>query len=155
MITFRKAAIDDLEQVAHLMVRLHNPNNQKGELTYEESVQEFPYFLNKGVFFVACDLDKIVAYVHGVIRTDYVEGSEQYRDPKVGYIESLFVLPAYRKQGIAKKLCSMLEAWSFKQGARELGSDAYAKNKSSIEFHTKGLGMSKSKNIVHFIKKLK
>jgi len=146
MIAFRKATIKDKEQVAHLMTLLHD------DLPLQEALEEYDYFLEKGVFFIACDGDKIVGYVHGVIRTDYVEGSEQYRDVKVGYIESLFVLPEYHNKGIAKKLCAMLEEWSIEKGAKEFASDAYADNKDSIEFH-KAIGFTVSKPIVGFIKK--
>ena len=148
MITFRKAGIKDKEQVAYLMTLLHD------DLPLQEALEEYDYFLEKGVFFIACDGDKTIAYVYGAIRTDYVEGSEQYRDAKVGYIESLFVLPEHRKQGISRKLCGLLEEWSIENGAKEFASDAYAENKDSIEFH-KAIGFTASKSIIHFIKKLK
>jgi len=147
MIAFKKSTIKDKEQVAHLMTLLHD------DLPLQEALEEYDYFLEKGVFFIACDGDKIIAYVYGVIRTDYVEGSEQYRDAKVGYIESLFVLPEYRKQGISRKLCGLLEEWSKGQGAKEFASDAYADNTDSIEFH-QAIGFTVSKPIVGFIKKL-
>jgi len=147
-IVFRKATIEDKEMLAYMMTLLHN------DLPLQEALDEYEYFLKDGVFFVACYRNEIVAYVHGVIRTDYVEGSEQYRNPKVGYIESLFVLPKYRKQGISRKLCKMLENWSIEQGAIEFASDAYADNKDSIAFH-KAIGFEVSRPIVVFIKKLK
>jgi len=147
MIAFRKATIKDKEQVAHLMTLLHD------DLPLGEALNEYDYFLEKGVFFIACDGDKIAGYVHGVIRTDYVEGSEQYRNSKVGYIESLFVLSEYRKQGISRKLCELLEEWSIENGAKEIASDAYADNTDSIEFH-KAIGFTVNKPIVGFIKKL-
>ena len=140
--------IKDKEHIAHLMTLLHD------DLLLDEALTEYEYFLKDGVIFIACDGNKIIAYVHGVIRTDYVEGSEQYRNPKVGYIESLFVLESYRKQGISRKLCKMLEDWSIEKGALEFASDAYADNFDSIAFH-KAIGLEASKSIVHFIKKLK
>ncbi|MCL2556168.1 MAG: GNAT family N-acetyltransferase [Firmicutes bacterium] len=145
---YRKATIKDKEVLAHMMTLLHD------ELPLQEALDEYEYFLKNGVFFVACDGNEIVGYVHGVIRTDYVEGSEQYQNPKVGYIESLFVLSEYRKQGISRKLCKMLEDWSIEQGAVEFASDAYADNTDSIEFH-KAIGFEVSRPIVGFIKKLK
>ena len=147
-IAFRKATIKDKEQVAYLMTLLHE------DLPLEEALDEYCYFLKKGVFFVACNAGKIAAYIHGVVRTDYVEGSEQYRDTKVGYIESLFVLPECRKQGISRKLSQLFEEWAVSQGAKEMGSDAYADNKESIAFH-KAMGFEVSKPIVGFIKKIK
>jgi len=148
MITFRKATIKDKEQVAYLVTLLHE------DLSLDEALNEYDYFLERGVFFVVCVDDKIIAFVHGAIRTEYIEGSEQYKNPKVGYIESLFVLPQYRKQGIAKRLCTMLEKWAKNQGANEFASDAYADNKESIAFH-ESIGLTASPPIIHFIKKLK
>ena len=147
-ITYKTATSSDIKQIANLMVKLHE------DLTIEEAVVEAKYFLEKDVLIVASDKDKIVAYTHGAIRHDYVEGSLQYKNPKAGYIESLYVLEAYRKQGIAKKLCKLLEEWVVKQGATELASDAYATNHASIAFH-KAIGLEATEPIIHFIKQLK
>ena len=145
---YRKATIADREQIANLMIMLHD------DLPLQEALDEYDYFLSKDVFFVVCVGEQIIAYIHGAIRTDYVEGSEQYRDPKVGYIESLFVLEAYRKRGVSRKLCKMLEDWSIEKGAKEFASDAYADNNESIAFH-RAIGFEVSRPLVGFIKKLK
>ena len=147
MITYKKAAITDLERISYLMTKLHT------DADYEELLEENKHFIDKGAFFVAVDGEKIIAYVFGLIRRDYVEGSLQYKDPIVGYIESLYVLPKYRKQGIARELCGRLEEWARDMGAAEFASDAYASNKRSINFH-KAIGFEATKPVVHFIKPL-
>jgi aminoglycoside 6'-N-acetyltransferase I len=145
--TYRKATRKDLAEISRLMVKLHT------DISYEEMLEENIYFFKKCVFFVACDGSKMVGYVFGVIRTDYVEESQQYRDPKVGYVESLFVEPEYRNKGVARELCRLLEAWAKEKGATEMASDAYMENSQSREFH-KAIGFAESKPIVHFIKKI-
>jgi len=147
MITYKQAAIQDLERISYLMTKLHK------DTEYNELLEENKYFLDKGVFFVATHGNKIIAYVFGMLRYDYVEGSEQFREPVVGYIESLYVLPKYRRQGVARALCEQVAEWAKEQGAKELASDAYASNKKSRNFH-KSIGFEESKPIVHYIRKL-
>jgi len=144
---FRKAAKEDAECIAKLFIKLHK------EMTLEEALKEVKYFLSKDVFYLALDEGRAVGYIFGRIRRDYVEGSEQAFDPKVGYIESLYVLPAFRKQGIARQLIKMLEDWARSEGCHEFASDAYASNRSSIKFH-KAVGFECSKPIIGFIKKI-
>ena len=153
-LTYRKATIKDLERISYLMTMLHTDTG------YENLLAENKYFINKGAFFVALDNScekqdemEIVGYVFGLIRTDYVEESEQYRDPKVGYIESLFVLPEYRHRGVARELCKRLEEWAKEKGALEMGSDAYMANAESRAFH-KAIGFRESEPIIHFIKRI-
>ena len=146
-LTYRKATTKDLERISYLMTMLYT------DIGYEELLEENRYFFRKCVFFVALDGKEIVGYVFGVIRRDYVEESRQYRDPKVGYIESLFVLPIYRKLGVARELCRLLEEWAKAQGALEMASDAYMANAESRAFH-KAIGFTESKPIVHFIKRI-
>ena len=144
--TYRKATTKDLERISFLMTKLHT------DMRYEELLEENRHFIKKGVFFVALDDKDIVAYVFGLIRRDYVEESLQYKDPRVGYIESLYVLPKYRRRGVARELCGLLEQWAFAKGAPEMASDAYKSNKRSIAFH-KAMGFEQSKPIIHFIKR--
>ena len=145
--TYRKADLKDVEQIAGLMIKLHK------EDTFELAVEIAKDAMKNGqVFFVCLDGEKIIGYVYGTVRRDYVEGSEQFEDPKVGYIESLYVLPKYRREGVARRLCKMLEDWAGHKGCTEFASDAYASNRRSRAFH-KAIGFTESKPIVHFIKK--
>jgi len=147
MITYRKATQKDAEQIATRMTNLH-----KG-MTAKEHKAEVEFFMKTKPFFVAFEKEKLVGYLFGDIRKEYVEGSQQFENPKVGYIESLYVLPSYRRHGIGEQLFEMLEVWAKEKGATEMGSDAYATNTVSRKFH-KALGFEESKPIVHYIKKL-
>jgi len=150
MIKFRRMRKDDIEHVAVLVKELHS------ELTREESEAEVKYFCENKTykFFVAVSSGKqIIGYVYGAVRRDYVEGSRQFINPKVGYIESLFVLPLFRKSGVARALCRQLEEWAKSKGCNEFASDALMSNKQSIAFH-KALGFDAQEPVIHFIKKI-
>ncbi len=92
-----------------------------------------------------------IAFANISLRVDYVEGSDS---SPVGYLEGIFVEREYRQQGIARLLVNEAEKWAYKKGAREMGSDTEAHNKSSQQFH-QAIGYKKAGTIVHFIKKLK
>ena len=147
MLNYKKATSADARQIADLMIKLHK------EDTVEELLETAERVIKNDVCFAACESEKIIAYIYGTIRRDYVEGSEQRENSKVGYIESLYVLPIYRRQGVARELCSMLETWAKANGAPEFASDAFAANKQSRAFH-KAIGFTESKPIVHFTKKI-
>jgi aminoglycoside 6'-N-acetyltransferase I len=136
------------DSVVGLMHILHD------DMTLQELEEELPVLVALGFeFWVALHQGSVVGYVYGSIRTDYVEGSVQLIDRKVGYIESLCVLPTYRKRGIARALCQHLQEHYKAKGCRELASDAYASNTASIEFH-KSIGFEVSEPAVHFIKSI-
>ena len=45
---------------------------------------------------------------------------------RIGYLEAWYVDPAWRKQGIGRRLVDVAEAWSISQGCREMASDTDA-----------------------------
>lgn len=94
--------------------------------------------------------EETAGFVDGSIRVDYVEGAES---SPVGYIESIYVKPKFRRHGIAKHLIKLVERWAEGIGCKELGSDADLSNLNSRKFHKK-LGFKKAGHIAHFIKKI-
>ena len=83
------------------------------------------------------------------IRTDHVPGSS-FGLP-VGYLEGIYVTPAFRRQGIATKLFSEAEKWCKDNRIAQIGSDALIDNEIGLEVHAK-LGFSEVERSVHFIK---
>jgi len=61
----------------------------------------------------------IVGFAELSIRTD-IPGLEGKR---VGYVEGLYVIPAVRQQGIARKLLHASRGWARKQGCDAFASD--------------------------------
>lgn len=89
-------------------------------------------------------------FVQLSLRTDYVEGANS---SPVAYIEGVYVVEAYRRQGIAKLLMDAAKSWAKEMGCKELASDCELENKLSINFH-KGIGFEEANRIVCFIKNI-
>ena len=105
---------------------------------------------NYRTIFCRNDTGEPIAFVDLSIRHEYIEGSDS---SPVGYVEGLYVMPEYRKQGIATALLRMGEDWSRENGCTEYASDTELSNIDSQNFHF-CYGFGKAETIVHFIKKL-
>lgn len=88
-----------------------------------------------------------VAFLSLSIRNDYVEGKTDSNP--VGYLEGIYVKPAYRKRGIAKELVDFAKKWSIEHGCTMLASDCELTNKESRLFHNK-IGFVEANINVHF-----
>lgn len=82
------------------------------------------------------------------VRHDYVNGSNT---SPVAYLEGIFVDPAWRGQGIARRLIAAVEQWAAAQGCRELASDAALDNLGSQRMHA-ALGFAETERVVYFLK---
>ncbi len=102
------------------------------------------------VLLVCKDGEWLVGFAQVGLRHDYVEGTNS---SPVAYLEGIFVLPEYRKQGVARRLLEEVESWGKAKGCTELGSDAFADNTLSRDFH-KGVGFAEAGRLVAFVKKL-
>ena len=91
-----------------------------------------------------------LGFINLSIRSDYVEGSS---GSPVVFIEGIYTMPAYRKQGVASKLMQAGEEWGRKQGCSEMASDAYTDNTVSRAFHVRA-GFTEAPPIVVFVKKI-
>lgn len=89
-----------------------------------------------------------VAFSIFSIRTDYVEGAVQ---TPTGYLEGIFVEPAFRKTGIAKEFIQLGEKWCKENGCRQIGSDTWLTDTASRRFH-KSVGFWEEEELVHFLK---
>ena len=105
----------------------------------------------KEEIFLATADGKSIGFIYLNLRSDYVEGTDS---SPVGYIEGLYVVPAYRKQGVAKKLVETGEIWSREKGCTQYASDTELENKASIAFH-KSIGFKETGRVVYFLKELK
>lgn len=84
------------------------------------------------------------------LRHDYVEGC--ITSP-VGYLEGICVNKAYRKNGIASKLCKECEDWARSRGCTEFASDCELTNDVSYLFHL-NIGFEETSRIIHFKKQI-
>jgi len=66
-----------------------------------------------------------IGFIEGSIRNDYVNGTET---SPVGFVEGVYVTPAWRRRGIARRLFAAIGDWARARGCRELASDALLEN---------------------------
>lgn len=91
-----------------------------------------------------------VGFIEGSIRTDYVNGTET---SPVGFVEGVYVSPAWRRKGVARHLFAAIGDWAKARGCRELASDALIDNVGSQRAHA-ALGFRETERVVYFSKKL-
>ena len=144
-ITYRQAAMDDLEALTKLHTILHNANDGEFYESDKEDMQN-----NNMAHFIALDGEKVVAFAHVAIRHEYINGTNS---SPVGMLEGIYVLPEYRKHGIAQQLVLLCENWVKDRGCIELASDCYLENTDSLAFHLK-IGFIETERIIMFSKKL-
>ena len=91
-----------------------------------------------------------LGFIEGSIRGDYVNGTES---SPVGFVEGVYVIPAWRRHGIARLLFDAIADWARARGCRELASDALLENDASQRAH-RALGFRETERVVYFAKRL-
>ena len=91
-----------------------------------------------------------IGLIEGSIRADYVNGTET---SPVGFVEGVYVLPAWRRRGVARRLFEAIGDWAQARGCRELASDALLDNEASQRAHN-ALGFRETERVVYFVKTL-
>lgn len=99
--------------------------------------------------FIARIGDQNVGFAEVSLRP-YVNGC-LYRP--CGFLEGIWVEPAFQRQQIGAQLVQKCEIWARAQGAKELGSDAYLENTASHDAH-QSWGFTQTEKVVYFRKKL-
>jgi len=89
-------------------------------------------------------------FAEASIRRDYVNGCET---SPVAFLEGIYVLPAYRRRGVARALITAVERWATSQGCQELASDTATDNLRSQSLHM-ALGFEETERVVYFRKEL-
>ena len=87
----------------------------------------------------------------GVVRATLWEESGMVKDVKTVCLDNIYVLPTYRRKGIAAKLFSEVEFWAKEQGAIRLDLWTWDFNKDAIGMY-RAMGMSPQRYV--FEKKL-
>jgi aminoglycoside 6'-N-acetyltransferase I len=145
--TVRRATPQDIE--AWLVLRLalwpdHAPDELRAEM---------PAMLDDpgGVVLLAISGPGVVlGMAEATIRTDYVNGCDT---SPVGFLEGIYVVPAARRNGVARKLVEAVAGWARGEGLTELASDAPLDNIASHQMHD-ALGFSETERVVFFRKRV-
>jgi aminoglycoside 6'-N-acetyltransferase I len=101
-------------------------------------------------FFLAYAENVAIGFAQCQLRYDYVEGTDS---SPVGYLEGIYVVEDYRKQGVAKELLNACESWAKAKGCTEFASDCELDNVQSLRFHL-NVGFEEVNRIICFTKKL-
>lgn len=102
------------------------------------------------VAFIAREADgRTIGFAEASLRHDYVNGCDT---SPVGFLEGIYVLPPFRRRGVATSLVRAVEHWTLAQGASELASDALVDNVASHRMHT-ALGFQETERVVYFRKR--
>lgn len=91
-----------------------------------------------------------VGFAEVSIRHDYVNGCST---SPVGFLEGIYVAPAERRNGVARRLVDAAEAWVRQRGCSEMASDAAIDNVVSHRMHG-ALGFGETQRVVYFRKAL-
>ncbi len=77
----------------------------------------------------------------GFVRASLWEESGMVKDVKTVCLDNIYVLPAYRRKGIAARLFAEVEAWAKEQGAIRLDLHTWNFNKNAIAMY-QAMGMT-------------
>lgn len=141
----RKANIEDLKTLTALALKLW-PDHDGAELEADLSAI---LALRDAAFFLAEEAGT-VGFAQCQLRHDYVEGCEH---APAGYLEGIYVRPAYRRKGAAAALLDSCRAWARAQGCCEFASDCELENSESAAFHA-AMGFREASRNIHFVQSL-
>ncbi|MEZ5445708.1 MAG: GNAT family N-acetyltransferase [Gammaproteobacteria bacterium] len=89
-------------------------------------------------------------FIEVSLRSDHVNGTES---SPAAFVEGLYVTPALRRHGVARRLVSRAAEWAAERGCSELASDTGLANSLSRRVH-KALGFAETERVVFFRKML-
>ena len=142
----RKATACDISHIARLAHSLWPHADQ------EDLETEFRDYLKNSqcALFLCFRQDIPVGFAQCQLRHDYVEGCET---TPVGFLEGVYVDPAYHRKGVARQLVAACEDWARSLGCSEFGSDCEIDNAESLAFHL-AIGFEEAGRTIWFNKKL-
>ena len=155
-VTIRKLVESDYGQVIELYTQLDEfhvqarpdcfVHRQKDKIYPKDAFVHnlaYPGGLELGAF----DNDRLIA----IVRATLWEESNMRKDLKTVCLDNIYVLPTYRRRGIAAKLFAAVESWAKEQGAIRLELHTWDFNKDAIAMY-EAMGMTPQRYV--FEKKL-
>ena len=143
---YRRASRKDLEALTDMGMFLW-PNERREQMI--KGIRTALSSADHAVF--VCASDGVHAGFADVsLRRDYVPGVTSF---PVGYVEGIYVKPAYRRKGVATRLIQLGEAWALERGCQQMASDTWLWNTLSQEFHTR-IGFHETERDVFYLKRI-
>jgi len=143
--TATKADADDLAELRHALWPHGSIEEHKADL---EAMLATPDKWYRVMARLASG--QAVGFAEASIRHDYVNGCDT---SPVGFLEGIYVDPAFRRTGVARQLVEAVEKWARQQGCSELASDTGIANVPSQKLHN-ALGFTETQRVVYFRKLL-
>lgn len=141
-----KATSDSLPVVVALACGLWPDNHAESLYSELAGIMEKP----EAAFFLAWEDEQAVGFAQCQLRRDYVEGTAF---SPVGYLEGIYVAPAYRHRHLASALLQACQKWAKAQGCAEFASDCELENTDSLRFHLQA-GFQEANRIICFVKRI-
>ncbi|MFL9996637.1 GNAT family N-acetyltransferase [Paraburkholderia sediminicola] len=91
-----------------------------------------------------------IGFAEAALRQDYVNGC---KTSPVLFLEGIYVVPAARRVGIARALCTAAGQWDSAHGCTEFASDTQIDNLDGQALH-RALGFEEVERVVFFRKHL-
>ena len=142
-ITIRKALQKDMPALQEMLDLLNSERrhlwSQKNKIFHDRSKQLSKLRkddLEKDIFIVAEDNGDIAGFALG-----FVTSRKGYKLSKLGYLDALYVKPAFRTKGLAKKLADAIVKNFKSKGCDHMTTHTDAENKVAQKWY-EGAGMS-------------
>ena len=150
----RKLAESDYDQVIELYTQLdeYHVQARPDYFVHRDDVYPKEHFIHNlgypgGLQLGAFDAEKMVGFVEATLWNE----SGMRKDLNTVCLDNIYVLPEYRRRGIAAKLFAEVESWAKEQGAIRLDLHTWDFNKSAIAMY-EAMGMTPQRYV--FEKKL-
>jgi GNAT superfamily N-acetyltransferase len=140
MTELRNAETSDVETIQKLNKQLSDKEAEEFDQTInveytltDEAAEWYRQRINEddGFAMVAEDSGEVVGYAVGGIQK-----AEEFRDINtIAEIESMYLEPEYRGQGIGTQFVEKLRDWAVENNADRLRAEASAGNKAGIDFY--------------------
>jgi aminoglycoside 6'-N-acetyltransferase I len=100
--------------------------------------------LDAVVFLLHDESGRAIGFAEATVRHDPVNGCET---SPVAFLEGIYIDPAYRRRGAARRLFTDIRGWAAARGLSEIGSDALLDNPASHAMH-RALGFAEIERVV-------
>lgn len=131
-------------------VRIRHELYQDGEAVLDAQLAQLQALGVIYVAFLARTVEGVtIAFAEAALRP-YANGCES---SNVAFLEGIYVQPAFRGRGLARRLVGEVENWARSRGCVEIGSDARLENTISHEMHI-ALGFKETGKTVNYCRRL-